>query len=165
MALEGRGENWLPSLCCSGCSACKATLGHLSSSQWCLSLGNSVGSVWECCSVLSCRVRQQEVLAPSKSPSPGQQGDALAAYVLCSLGLCAKPFWDGQEMTQQTPNCEALAGRASLCFGFSDIRMRSLTVFRHWRFLLRTLAVLSPSSASHKQRGRRKKGGLLMCLS
>lgn len=100
-SLDGTGgENWFPSLCCSGCSACKATLGHLSSSQWCLSLGNSVGSVWERCNVLSCRVRQQEVLAPSKSPSPGQQGDALAAYVLCSLGLCAKPFWDGQEMTQ-----------------------------------------------------------------
>lgn len=130
-----------------------------------VSPGNSAGSVWECCNVLSCRVRQQEALAPSKSPSPGQQGEALAAYVLCPLGLCAKPFWDGQEMTQQTPNCEALAGRAFLCFAFSDSGMRSLSVFRHWRFLLGTLAVLSPSSASHKERGRRNKGGLLMCLS
>lgn len=34
-----------------------------------------------------------------------------------------------------------------------------------WRFLQGTLAVLSPSSASHQQRGRRNKGGLLMCLS
>lgn len=100
-----------------------------------VSLGNSAGSVWVCCNVMSCRVRQQEVLAPSKGPSPVQQGDALAAYVLCPSGLCAKPFWDGQEITQRTPNCEALAGRACSCFAFSGSGMRSLTVFRHWRFL------------------------------
>lgn len=41
---KGRGGNWLPSLCCNGCSACKATLGHLSSLGWCLSLWNSAGS-------------------------------------------------------------------------------------------------------------------------
>lgn len=133
-----------------------------------VSFGNSAGSLWVCCNVLSCRVRQQEALAPSKGPSPAQdsKGDALAAYMSCPLGLCAKPFWDGQEMTQRIPNCEALAGRASSCFAFSDSGVRrSLTVCRHWRFLQGTLAVLSPSSASHQQRGRRNKGGLLMCLS
>lgn len=129
-----------------------------------VSRGNSAGSVWVCCNVLSCRVRQREALAPSKGPSPGQQGDALAAYVLCPSGLCAKPFWDGQEMTQQTPNCEALAGRASSCFAFSDSGMRSLTVFRHWRFLWGTLAVLSPSSASHQQRDSRNQGRLVNVL-
>lgn len=82
-------------------------------------------------------------------------------HLLHPSGLCAKPFWDGQEMTQQTPNCEALAGRACSCFAFFNSGMRrSLTVFRHWRFLWGTLAVLSPSSASHQQRGRRNKGGL-----
>lgn len=38
---EGRVENWLSSLCYSGCSAYKATPGHLSSLGWCLS--------WEQC--------------------------------------------------------------------------------------------------------------------
>lgn len=162
---EGRGDNWLPSLCCSGCSACKATLGHLSSLGWCLSLGNGGGSMWVCCNVLSCRVRQQECWLLARALPQDSKGMHLLP-ALCPLGLCAKPFWDGQEMTQQTPNCEALAGRASSCFAFSDSGMRrSLTVFRHWRVLLGTLAVLSPSSASHQQRGRRNKGGLLMYLS
>ena len=33
-------------------------------------------------------------------PSPGLEGDVLAAYVSCPLGLCAKLLWDGQAMTQ-----------------------------------------------------------------
>lgn len=63
-------------------------------------------------------------------------------------------------MTQQTPNCEALAGRASLCFAFPDSGVRrSLTVFRHWRFLQGTSAVLSPllcfPSAKRQEEQRR----------
>lgn len=133
----GRAEGttgFLPS----GCSACKGMLGHPSSLGWCLSLGNSGGSMWVCCNVLSCRVRQQECWLLARALPQDSKGMHLLPP-LCPLGLCAKPFWDGQGMTQQTPNCEALAGRASSCFALSDSGMRrSLTVFRHWRFLLGT---------------------------
>lgn len=50
-----------------------------------VSLGNSAGSLWVCCNVLSCRVRQQEALAPSKGPCPAQDSKGMHLLPMCHV--------------------------------------------------------------------------------
>lgn len=96
---EGRGESWFPSLRCSGCPACRPPSG-----PWpCWGDASRLGTAHGCTAVSWLCGQAGRSTGSKRGPfsSWGQEGDALAAYMSCPLGLCAKPLWDGQEMTQE----------------------------------------------------------------